>query len=235
MNYQEHYRIDAEAFDYFDKQYQTQTERRRNEEVLHICTAKTGEKVLDLGSGRGWFSLEMAKRGCLVTAVDLSEKNLKYINKMNPIINCKLGSAYELPFKEERFDWIVMNEVLEHLEEPAKALLHIREFLKPEGKLMISVPYKEKINYSLCIHCNQLTPHNAHLHSFDLIQLRKLFRNNGYQVIKENLYLNKILALLRVNDLFRPFPYWLWHLKDSATNTIFGKASYLSVIAKITE
>jgi 2-polyprenyl-3-methyl-5-hydroxy-6-metoxy-1,4-benzoquinol methylase len=232
MDYKEHYRIDAESFDYFDKQYQTQTERRRNEEVLHFCTAQAGEKVLDLGSGRGWFAIEMAKRGCMVTAVDLSEKNLEYIHKANKTIECKIGSAYELPFDSERFDWIVMNEVLEHLEEPEKAIEHLKSYLDPNGKVMISVPYKEKINYSLCIHCNKLTPHNAHLHSFDMIQLRKLFRHHGYDVLKEHLYLNKVLTMFKVNELLKFMPFWLWHIKDSAANRIFGKASYLSIIAK---
>jgi ubiquinone/menaquinone biosynthesis C-methylase UbiE len=233
MNYKEHYRIDAESFDYFDKQYQTQTERRRNEEVLHFCTAKAGEKVLDLGSGRGWFAIAMAKRGCKVTAVDLSEKNLEYIHKINPNIHTELGSAYELPFEKERFDWIVMNEVLEHLEDPSKALDHIKNFLEPQGKVMISVPYKEKINYSLCIHCNQLTPHNAHLHSFDIISIRKLFRNSGYTILKEHTYLNKILVQLKVNDLLSFFSFWLWRWKDDAANCLVGKPSYLSVIAKV--
>lgn len=233
MDYKEHYRIDAESFDYFDKQYQTQTERRRNEEVLHFCTAKAGEKVLDLGSGRGWFAIEMAKRGCKVTAVDLSEKNLEYIQGINPAIVTRLGSAYDLPFQHDKFDWIVMNEVLEHLEEPEKALEHVKAFLNPGGKVMISVPYKEKINYSLCIHCNKLTPHNAHLHSFDIIQIRKMFRHHGYEVIKEHLYLNKALTMLKVNDLFKLFPYWLWHIKDTAVNSILGKANYLSVIAQV--
>lgn len=232
MNYKEHYRIDAESFDYFDKQYQTQTERRRNEEVLHLCTAKVGEKVLDLGSGRGWFAFEMARRGCIVTAVDLSEKNLAYIRKTNSTIDCRIGNSYELPFAVERFDWIVMNEVLEHLEEPQKALLHIKSFLTPNGKIMISVPYKEKLSYSLCIHCNQLTPHNAHLHSFDIIKIRKLFRNNGYTIIKEHLYLNKILIFTNTNELLRFMPFYLWHLKDHWANIIFGKASYLSIIAQ---
>jgi ubiquinone/menaquinone biosynthesis C-methylase UbiE len=233
MDYKEHYRVDAESFDYFDKRYQTQAERRRNESVLHFCTAKAGEKVLDLGSGRGWLAIELAKRGCKVTAVDLTEKNLEYIKKINSTIDCRLGSAYELPFDSERFDWIVMNEVLEHLEEPAKALAHIRGFLEQGGKVMVSVPFREKINYSLCIHCNKLTPHNAHLHSFDLISIRKLFRNNGYNIIKEHLYLNKFLTLVRFNDIFRFLPYFLWHIKDCSANFLWGKASYLSVIAQI--
>ncbi len=233
MDYQEHYRIDAESFDYFDRKYQTQAERRRNEEVLHFCDAMAGETVLDLGSGRGWFSIEMAKRGCRVYAVDLSEKNLEHIRSKEPSIECRLGSAYELPFQSERFDWIVMNEVLEHLEEPEKALEHVKQFLSPQGKLLISVPYMEKIAYSLCIHCNQLTPHNAHLHSFDMIKLRKMFRHCGLDIVKEHLYLNRILATTRLIDMLRFMPFHLWHIKDMSMNFLFGRASYVSMIAKL--
>lgn len=233
MDYSEHYRIDAESFDYFDQKYQTQAERRRNEEVLHFCKAKVGEKVLDLGSGRGWFAILLAKRGCSVSAVDLSEKNLEHIRSTNPAIDCRLGSAYELPFTGERFDWIVMNEVLEHLEEPGKALQHIRQFLKPGGKVLISVPNKEKITYSLCIHCNQLTPHNAHLHSFDLNSIQRLLSKSGFEIVGKHLYLNKLLTATGWISMMKILPFFFWHIKDVSLNYLFGKAGYLSVIAKM--
>ena len=38
------------------------------------------------------------------------------------------------------FDSIVLSEVLEHLEDPAKALLHIKELLKPGGLIWVNVP-----------------------------------------------------------------------------------------------
>jgi len=75
MDFKKHYKLDAELFDYFGADQLTQNERRRNHYVLKHFTPHSGDKILDIGSGRGWFSLEMAKKGFDITAVDLSQKN----------------------------------------------------------------------------------------------------------------------------------------------------------------
>ena len=63
MDFKKHYKLDAELFDYFGADQLTQNERRRNHYVLKHFTTHSGDKILDTGSGRGWFSLEMAKKG----------------------------------------------------------------------------------------------------------------------------------------------------------------------------
>lgn len=40
----------------------------------------------------------------------------------------------------EKFDWIIMGDVLEHLRDPWKALKTMTEYLKPEGKAIICIP-----------------------------------------------------------------------------------------------
>ncbi len=47
----------------------------------------------------------------------------------------------KLPFPEKFFDAIVVNEVIEHLVEDARALGNFRECLKDDGTLFVSVPF----------------------------------------------------------------------------------------------
>lgn len=52
-----------------------------------------------------------------------------------------VASVYELPFGEEEFDLVLCLSVLEHLEEPSRAIKEMRRVLKPGGKILVSVPF----------------------------------------------------------------------------------------------
>ncbi|OBR63539.1 hypothetical protein A7K91_06180 [Paenibacillus oryzae] len=45
-----------------------------------------------------------------------------------------------LQFKDNQFDWIICNHVMEHIENEGRALLEIKRCLKPGGSLIITVP-----------------------------------------------------------------------------------------------
>jgi len=52
-----------------------------------------------------------------------------------------LGSAYEIPAEAASFDTILCTYVLEHLEEPARALAEARRVLTPGGAAIYTVPH----------------------------------------------------------------------------------------------
>ncbi|MCD4829839.1 MAG: methyltransferase domain-containing protein [Candidatus Cloacimonetes bacterium] len=231
-NHSEHYRIDAEVFDYLNHDRVGVDETRRRQTVLRLAGRMRGKNVLEVGSGCGWFCKAAAARGAKVTAVDLSQRNLDRIKAADPRIDTRYGDACDLPCEGMAFDLITANEVLEHLEKPQHALDHWRRFLAPGGRLLVSVPYRERIRYSLCIHCNRKTPVNAHLHSFDEQKLRAMIETTGYRVRRVMLYNNKALSALRLNRLLAPFPWWFWRLKDALWNRMTGKAALMSVVGE---
>jgi SAM-dependent methyltransferase len=90
--------------------------------------------ILDFGAGRGAMTLALRERGAQVVAVEPFGYDCL----------AKLGvSTYrelkELP-REARFDGIVSLEVLEHLPEPRRTLLHLHRHLEPGGWLFITTP-----------------------------------------------------------------------------------------------
>lgn len=233
MNPREHYRQDALEFDYFDENKLGPAELRRTQFTLSLCHIKPGMKVLDLGSGRGWFSLEASKLGAEVTAMDLSEENLARIKEIDPKIEIVYGDASEAQDLDKKYDLIVALEMMEHLVEPALALKNCREYLKENGTLLITVPYKELIRHSLCIHCNRKTPVNAHLHSFDQPKLAALLMENGFRVQESILFYHKAMAALRLNQLTKKMPLWVWRTLDRFFGLGNDKWFYLAVKARI--
>lgn len=52
-----------------------------------------------------------------------------------------VASVYDLPFKNDEFEVVLCLGVLEHLEEPIKAISEIKRVLKPGGRIIVSVPF----------------------------------------------------------------------------------------------
>lgn len=233
MDYKEHYHNDALVFDYWGADRFSPDETRRNQTIFDMCQVKPGDKILDIGSGRGWFSLYAAGIGAEVTALDLSEDNLGKIKELNPSITTIYGDACEVPITDMTFDWIVALEVLELLVEPKLAVQNWKALLKPEGKLLVTVPNKEEIRYSLCIHCNQKTPFAACLHSFDKDSLVKLFVRNGYWVKDTELFMHKLLTTLKITPLIKKLPYKYWSFFDNLSGLISRKYNYIALIATL--
>lgn len=230
-----HYRADAEAFDYETDIAFVPDDDRRKESVARLWRWRAGERILEIGSGAGWLTLLLAARGCRVVPFDLSERNLARIREKNPSVSPVFGESGCLPFARGVFDGVLAIEVLEHFPEPARALAEIRRVLRPGGRLVASVPYKERIEYNLCIHCNRPTPKSAHLHSFTEETFVGLVEGAGFAVQRRRYFLNKGISLLRLNALVAWLPYAAWRPLDALANRITDKATYIGVVARVPE
>jgi ubiquinone/menaquinone biosynthesis C-methylase UbiE len=231
-----HYRLDAELFDYFDEGTGATKDfdRRLRDYVLSLCDAKPGYRVLDIGSGSGWVARRLLAKGAKVVSVDLSLKNLREIKPAldQPSGDSVLADAYHLPFRESLFDVVVISEVLEHLNLPAVGVQEFVRILAPKGKVVATTPYREKIQYYLCIHCNKKTPANAHLHSFDEYSLGSLFRFQSLGTVYLRRFGNKFLLFARVYYLLRFLPFGIWRILDRIANLIIPKPLHIAAVAE---
>ena len=98
---------------------------------------------LDVGCGEGWALAYFQRQGWDVTGLDFSSFSL---DKFNPTLRDKLrtGDVYEglgeLVAAQRQFDVLWLDNVLEHVLEPAALLRHCRALVKPNGVLMVDVP-----------------------------------------------------------------------------------------------
>jgi 2-polyprenyl-3-methyl-5-hydroxy-6-metoxy-1,4-benzoquinol methylase/uncharacterized protein YbaR (Trm112 family) len=226
FNYADHYNKDANHFDYFKEEEAaaTKEEIRRLHQVIIKRLPKNAQLILDVGCGSGWVAKHFLAEGKKVISVDISIKNSTQVLKENPHENhaAVVADVYHLPFKKNSFDVIIASEIMEHVYDPKLFIAKLVNVLKPGGTLIITTPYNEKIDYFLCVHCNKLTPKNAHLHSFN--------ENNIVGFIppeivdfKTDRFSNKYVVRLRLNLLTSFLPYGLWKLKDAVVNSIFKK------------
>ncbi len=224
-----HYRIDAEAFDYFEVQGGADADatRRIRDGVCAAARIPPGALVLDAGSGNGW--LARAIPDARIVSVDLGVRNLRRIRSENPLARVVCADITRLPFREGTFSHVVASEVIEHVPDPDRAIRETARCLERGGRLTVSTPYRERLRYSLCIHCNTPTPANAHLHSFDEQRHRRMVEAAGMHSIRTTTIQNKVFIASRLSWLLRFLPYWLWRLVDRFFMFVVQKAHTIIV------
>lgn len=100
-----------------------------------------GPRILDLGCGDGTVLRALAPRVERAVGIDISLECIKEAEGRNtsPRVSF-LHTSLEEFVSADRFDLVLMYEILEHLYDPSRALEKVRSLLKPDGLLMISTP-----------------------------------------------------------------------------------------------
>ncbi len=114
-------------------------------ELLHHDTAyPDGSRVLEAGCGVGAQTIILAQSspGAMITSIDISAASVekaKMLAGRCGITNTtfEVADIFRLPFADETFDHIFICFVLEHLNEPAKALSALKRVLKPGGTITV--------------------------------------------------------------------------------------------------
>jgi 2-polyprenyl-3-methyl-5-hydroxy-6-metoxy-1,4-benzoquinol methylase len=139
---------------------QTQLDRpdRERTESRQTFAAKTGlvpedlrgKRVLDVGCGMGRFAEVAASYGAEVLGVDLSVAVDAANANLGSLPNTAFVQAdvFNLPLKEESFDFIYSIGVLHHTPDTQAAFSQLPRLLKPSGEIVIWVYTNErKIGY----------------------------------------------------------------------------------------
>jgi SAM-dependent methyltransferase len=96
-------------------------------------------KILEIGFGNGQLLLALKRLGfCQLFGSDIMNSSFARLQAQG--ITVKAGNIEEsFPF-EERFDGIIMNNVLEHLLSPVQVLAALKAHLAPEGRIILATP-----------------------------------------------------------------------------------------------
>ncbi|MCK4313178.1 methyltransferase domain-containing protein [Candidatus Bathyarchaeota archaeon] len=101
--------------------------------------------VLDAGGGTGRWAIRMARKGCKVVLMDVSEEMLKIAAKkakeerLQHKITIRKGDIARTGYADETFDMILCEHTLFLFEEPEIIIMELKRVLKRKGRLVISV------------------------------------------------------------------------------------------------
>ncbi len=101
--------------------------------------AKSGESLLDVGCGIGLQTKRLARRGVLITGIDTAAQAVDYARSISIGESFEHKDVFELD-ESTRYDYIRLDNVLEHVAEPKPFLARLARLLRPAGKLIIFTP-----------------------------------------------------------------------------------------------
>ena len=101
-----------------------------------------GKKVMDVGCGLGFFSIELAGRGAEVLGIDQDRASLDYLTSEYGISTHRVDVDRE-PLPGTGFDLILAGEILEHLADPSGFMVKVAKSLTPGGIVILTTPALE--------------------------------------------------------------------------------------------
>jgi ubiquinone/menaquinone biosynthesis C-methylase UbiE len=115
--------------------------------ILNGVRFQKGEKVLEAGCGDGSIAISLAKRFQVQSVgVDFSKNaaaQAKTLMKEKGIeFECVLSDVRQMPFADNSFDKVISLGVIEHMQDPPKAVHELFRVLKPEGQMILMTPNK---------------------------------------------------------------------------------------------
>lgn len=226
FRYREHYEKDAEFFDYFSEQESrlVRDENRRLRQKIAAAVPLSAQIILDVGCGGGWLSRKLVSNTKSVISMDVSTGNPTRVLCELPHENHAglVADVYNLPLADECLDVIVAAEIMEHLPDPALFIECLLRPLKKGGKLIITTPYKQKIKYHLCVHCDLPTPLSGHLHSISEENV-PAFVPRGVSELRMETFMNAYFVKTRLSLLLAFLPYPVWKLADRLWNSLLRR------------
>ena len=158
------------------------------------------KKILDIGSGGGFFLRRAKEKGWNVLGIEPSPTAAKYAEK-NKIPTIKDFFERVDFSKHKKFGAIHMNAVLEHNRSPNQILKIVHNILEKKGMLIVEVP--NEFNPLQLIAQKSLGKDEwwvipkEHLNYFNFKSLSKLLKRNGFEItLKQSTFPLEIFLLM---------------------------------------
>ena len=189
--------------------------------LADLCAPYLGDKVLELGSGHGDLTERLAA-GRTVHASDVSETAWRFSRSGSPgaanVTVQRIDIAEQSP--DEKYDTIVMVNVLEHIEDDAKTVRRLGESLVPGGRLVLYVPAMQVL-YS------QFDRDIGHYRRYRRDDLAAILRDEGYRSWSARyvnsvgafgwfVYCRMLSARLRTRSRWGPVTRWSFPCSGSS-------------------
>ena len=143
---------------------------------------KKGKKLLDVGSGSGQFLYEMKRKGLEVYGIEPGEFDKENAKKEK--LNIKQTTLKNAKFKDETFDIVTMNHVLEHVNNPKETLKEIHRILKKNGLFIVAVPNYNSLAYKIFKSDWLALDVPRHLFDYSNKILKKLLEQEKFKIVK---------------------------------------------------
>jgi len=149
--------------------------------VRRYSSVKTG-KLLDIGSGTGYFLNAMSKKRWIVTGIEKSEPTRKYAHDKFGLNIQDSDFLFQIPPATK--DVVTMWHVLEHIEKLNETMEALNRIIKDNGTVFIALPNKD--SFDAASYKNYWAAYDVprHLWHFSPSDFRLLAEKHNFKVQK---------------------------------------------------
>jgi 2-polyprenyl-3-methyl-5-hydroxy-6-metoxy-1,4-benzoquinol methylase len=187
-------------------------------------------RILDYACGTGALTGHLLRSGFSVGACDLSPDSVAYVQKNHaghPAF-CGASTIDDLLAGEERFDAVVLVELIEHVDATVltKVLADLRKILAPDGMVIVTTPNDENLDIETvyCPCCNHTFHRWQHVRSWNGRTLAACLAAHGFEAVSTH---ETDFSLSQKNGLVR---YYLHRMLRAVRRR---KQPHLMVVAKM--
>ena len=191
-------RFDAMAPRWWDEDGEFRALHDLNPLRLEFIEARAplrGRQVLDVGCGGGLLAEAMARRGAIVTGIDLAPGPLEVarLHAMESGIEVDYQSSAAEAFAARhagRFDAVTCMEMLEHVPDPGSVMAALARLVRPGGHVVCSTINRGPKAFALAIvgaeYLLRLLPRGTHEYAKFIrpSELARFARNGGLQLVE---------------------------------------------------
>jgi len=148
-----------------------------------LAGIQPGDRVLDLGSGAGDFTAEIARAGASAIGIEVAEAAVARARSRHPGLEFGLAPIDGLlPLEDGAFDVVWSSEVIEHVADTARWLSEVRRVLAPGGRLLLTTPNHGRLRVAVAGIERFSEPLGDHLHLYTRRSLREVLGELGFDV-----------------------------------------------------
>lgn len=176
--------------------------------ILEYVSLTGQEAVVDIGCGDGGVCELLLKSVEKVVGVDV-ELNSNWGKIRNGQIDFSVADVCNLPFPDERFDFVFEKDVLHHVEDKMKALKEILRITKPSGHIICTEG--NRYNPIFYFHMTLMKGHEHFSKVFFTELMKKYSKHVYFLTVESRVYPTKNKRLLRLihhfEDIVETIPF----------------------------
>ncbi len=160
------------------------------------------KEILEIGTGKGHFTLALAKRGYSFISIDISMQeqeiamlNLRYFGLEKQVV-LKIEDAAVLSFPDQSFNTIFSINVFHHLKKPQAVLGQIIRLLRNGGKVVLSDFSNKGLEIINACHTSEGRRHDYFKHRLN--EAKEYFIAAGFNVKKVQSEVQEVLIAERI-------------------------------------
>ncbi|MEP6999911.1 MAG: class I SAM-dependent methyltransferase [bacterium] len=176
---------DSENYAMLNRPIETGRHARRIQRYLNPASS---DRLLEIGSGRGWLTQRMQQTCPATYGIDVNPKSIAH----GVAENLAVMDAVALRFDDEQFDHVYSFHAIEHIVAAADAISEMQRVLVPGGRILLVYP-AEPIRGLYAMpgawigFGNPFLARELHVHKFTPLKIRRLGEQCGLRHVESAL------------------------------------------------